>query len=112
MLSSQVSDMPYKDRQKQLRYWSDYQKKHPEKVKVRDLKRRYGISGIDYQKLVNNQNGKCAICKRTLPLNLDHNHETGQLRELLCRGCNWGIWSFGENVKRLKAAADYIQKWK
>lgn len=91
--------MAYKDKKKAAEYNRTYQRNNPEKVKLKILKYRYGISGVNFQEMTMRQDGKCAICKRSLPLNLDHNHDTGQLRELLCRGCNWGIWSFGEDEK-------------
>lgn len=55
------------------------------------LQRRFGISSAEYDLKLARQNGKCAIC--LLPptgrrLDVDHNHETGQVRDLLCQACN------------------------
>jgi len=55
------------------------------------LKYRFGINEKDYNLILKKQKGRCAICKK-LPLNqrldIDHNHTTGIIRGLLCRGCN------------------------
>jgi len=56
------------------------------------LKRLYGISLEQFNILFEEQNGVCAICMGTNPsgkrLAVDHDHETGQVRGLLCSMCN------------------------
>jgi hypothetical protein len=59
--------------------------------RARSLKRLYGISVEEYDRLFAEQDGRCAICSRTNPsgsLDVDHNHKTGAIRGLLCRRCN------------------------
>jgi hypothetical protein len=71
------------------------------------------------------QGGKCAICGTSEPWRglkgmsaadeyfcIDHDHETGELRELLCKGCNTGIGALQEDVVVLEAAVAYLRKWK
>jgi hypothetical protein len=55
-----------------------------------NLKVKYGISPGEYRKLLNVQGGACAICQRTdqKRLAVDHCHETGKIRALLCQRCN------------------------
>lgn len=48
----------------------------------------YGIPYEEYEKLLEQQEGKCAICKREEKLVVDHDHDTGQVRGLLCNRCN------------------------
>ncbi|MBA2280271.1 MAG: endonuclease VII domain-containing protein [Actinomycetota bacterium] len=58
------------------------------------------------------QGGGCAICgaapARLASLHLDHDHHTGAIRGILCINCNQGIGKFGEDVERLRRAAEYL----
>jgi len=66
-----------------------------------------------YRKLLKFQKGGCAICKvkpQGVSLAVDHNHDTGLLRGLLCFRCNRAYGLFHDNnVERLRAAADYLE---
>jgi hypothetical protein len=60
-------------------------------LRDRMYKARYGISHDDYESLYETQDGKCALCLKSVDkyeLCVDHCHNTGQVRGLLCRGCN------------------------
>jgi hypothetical protein len=66
---------------------------NPERTRNNDLKRNYGITLQEHQEMYDNQSGRCAICKKEgdgkwKKLCVDHNHETGKVRQLLCRRCN------------------------
>jgi hypothetical protein len=84
------------------------------------LKRYYGISIADYAEMYRKQDGKCAICRQaeegkdrhgnTRVLAVDHCHDTGAVRELLCYACNSMLGQAKDNVEVLLAAADYIRK--
>lgn len=83
------------------------------------LKRYYGISVEDYAAMLNAQDGVCAICARPetniangkiLPLSVDHDHGTGDVRGLLCNGCNRGIGFFKDNRETLLSAIKYLDK--
>ena len=52
------------------------------------LKKLYGLSPEQYEKLYNDQNGDCVLCKRHVKLDVDHNHDTEKVRGMLCRYCN------------------------
>lgn len=74
------------------------------------LMERYGITPEDYWRAWDEQGGACAICRapfEEVP-HADHNHETKIFRGLLCRGCNHGLGSFGDEVERLLSAATYL----
>lgn len=74
------------------------------------LRRQYGITVEEYDVLSASQNNCCAICGETPPGNLhvDHDHETGDVRGLLCRQCNTGLGLFREDVALLRKATDYL----
>jgi hypothetical protein len=73
------------------------------------LKKRWGISLDEFNKMVKFQNGKCAICKINPEiLHIDHNHESGKVRSLLCNQCNRGIGYLKESPRIFQAAIKYI----
>lgn len=66
---------------------------------------------FEYDELLRNQGGKCAICKidnDKSRLSIDHNHKTLEIRGLLCHECNSGIAYFDENATYLISAAIYL----
>lgn len=82
-------------------------------------KRNYGITDMQYQKLLDEQDGKCAICEKpetcilrgTLAaLAVDHDHVTGQIRGLLCQRCNRSIGLLYDDPVTLDKAAAYLRK--
>lgn len=84
------------------------------------LKRTFGITVDDYRVLFADQGGVCAICgePETLrdkfgtvrSLSVDHCHETGAIRGLLCTGCNVSLGRMNDDPQRLRAAADYLER--
>ena len=82
-----------------------------------DLRRNYGITHAEYDVMYGQQGGLCAICgEPAAPLHgkhapIDHNHTTGQVREILCGSCNTGIGYFMEDPEVLESAARYLRKW-
>jgi|SRR6185369_3578997 len=79
------------------------------------LKARFGITLDEYLSILKQQNYKCLICGISHSymghrLAVDHNHNTGKIRGLLCKGCNMGIGNFKENTSNLLKAVDYIKE--
>jgi hypothetical protein len=72
------------------------------------LKRRYGIGADEFDDLVRQQGGVCLICGRPDPEHVDHDHETGIVRGILCFNCNGGLGQFRDSVDALRAAAAYL----
>lgn len=63
--------------------------------------------------MILNQKGLCGICQRppgAEGFNLDHDHTTGKLRELLCGKCNRALGGFGDSIALLQAALEYLKK--
>ncbi len=79
-------------------------------------KQKYGITIEDYDKLYCEQNGVCDICgekervRKTKHLSVDHNHETGKVRGLLCFNCNNALGCMQDSVENLQKAIDYLNK--
>ncbi len=88
-----------------------------DRVKNKDLNRRYGISLNTYNLLFEIQNGCCAICgisqsKLKKKLYVDHDHDTKDIRGLLCHKCNTGLGLMKDDALILKRAIDYLGKSK
>ena len=80
------------------------------KQKRRSVIRSYGITPTYYNKLVILQDGRCAICK-CIPnrdLDIDHCHESGEIRGLLCSNCNKTLGMFKNDPELLQNAIDYL----
>lgn len=80
-------------------------------VQRRNVQRRaaqYGITPDDFIRMKQEQGGRCAICRETEELVIDHDHGTGEVRGLLCRNCNIGLGMFSDNVVSLAAAIFYL----
>ena len=85
------------------------------------LKRYYGLSLETYNVMLASQDGVCAICRgletyipnghgAPKPLSVDHNHETGQIRGLLCSNCNYLVGHCKEDRNVLIEAIKYLDK--
>jgi hypothetical protein len=77
------------------------------------LRIKYGITQEQYDEMVRRQNGLCAICAHAPSkkiLVVDHDHQTGAIRGLLCDGCNVGLGRFGDNPGLLAAALRYLER--
>jgi len=70
--------------------------------------RKYKLTNENYNLLVNNQKGKCAICFIETKLVVDHNHETGKVRGLLCGHCNKALGFIREDIKLLENIKNYL----
>ena len=93
-------------------------------VKNRDynLQYRYGITLEEYNTILEEQNGECAVCGTDDPKGrqsgrgkvkgfyVDHNHETGEIRGLLCNNCNRSIGLFNDAPSILEKAVLYLRK--
>ena len=85
----------------------------PQKAFAKALKGKYNLTIDDYDQLLLDQNGSCAICNGSETGHLgrfvvDHDHLTGKVRGLLCWSCNVGIGHLKDNPKILVSAANYL----
>lgn len=72
---------------------------------------KYGLLPGEYLAMEQNQFGRCAICGQTPKRGLvvDHDHETGDVRGLLCFSCNSGLGFFRDNIRLLAGAIVYLE---
>lgn len=115
----------YKDpaiRKTLLAKTAKWREANPEAEANKHLKRKYGITLEDYNRMFKEQNGVCAICgkvektrrrKKTDDnerLAVDHCHETGIVRGLLCFKCNTAIGSLGDTQEHVMKVIHYLTK--
>lgn len=100
--------------------WAEKQSKeyHSNRARKSKLKLSYNLTLEDYDKLLREQDGKCAICGTDTPTGkwkvfaVDHCHKTGIVRGLLCNECNRGIGLLRDSSDILKKALDYLNRYK
>jgi hypothetical protein len=74
--------------------------------------RKYGLTRDEYDRMLFEQSGKCAICERLMAKPcVDHNHDTEEVRELLCDQCNFAVGMVHEDALIAKRLAEYLEKW-
>lgn len=88
---------------------------NPERQRAAKLKERYGMTLEDYDTMLSNQAGGCAICASPVPkrkgstrLVVDHCHKTGVVRGLLCYRCNVGLGNFEDDPVLVLKALKYL----
>lgn len=101
------------------KWWAAAKEKHPEKyfemARRSRLKRLYGISLEDYDRLLTKQSGRCALCDKTPDkerngyLSVDHCHETGSVRGLLCEQHNLALGKMGDTEAAIVKLLAYIR---
>jgi len=91
-------------------------KKYKEICRKHHLKHDSGITPLQYNEILKQQGGGCAICggvntngKR---LAVDHCHKTGKNRGLLCTACNSGLGHFHDDINNLASAIKYLSRGK
>jgi len=90
----------------------------PGKRRQRDwtYRTKYGITLLEYEAMFKKQGGACAICQKQnldgKALHVDHDHDTGMVRGLLCFFCNGTLGKIGGSFDLWYAFFDYMEKWK
>jgi ribosomal protein S14 len=78
------------------------------------LKRNYGITLNEYNQMLLEQEHRCKICGTTEPggkygkFMVDHSHNTGEVRGLLCKSCNIALGEVGDNISTLQKMIEYL----
>lgn len=86
-----------------------------EELRCKNLKQNYNLTHEEWLKINESQNGVCAICKkpemrRGRPLSVDHDHQTGKIRGLLCSNCNTALGLLRDSIPNLSEAIDYLKR--
>jgi hypothetical protein len=86
---------------------------HKRRMRRAQLRLKFGITDTDYEAMFDAQKGLCQICGKadTRRLAVDHDHDRGFIRDLLCLRCNAGIGLLGDDPDRLLAAVAYLRAW-
>ena len=116
-ISEKKKEYYFENRDKRLEQMKDYYHENRERKKCLRLQRKYGITLDEYNQMFTDQNGCCAICgkhnkEKTRSLAVDHDHETGEVRELLCTSCNTSLGLLQENEEILLSMLAYIRRHK
>jgi len=106
------------DRENRIRASKEWQRNNPEKTehnRLRSKYRQYGLTEETYTALVQSQNNQCAICHVDFKelerkrIHIDHCHDTGKVRGILCHQCNIMIGFSRNDVNILKKAIKYLK---
>ena len=94
--------------------WKKYIRS-PKESKEYKLKYFFNLSYNDWELLKIKQNNSCAICNKsqdtlTKTMAVDHDHNTGKIRGLLCDSCNLGLGKFQDNIEILENALKYMKE--
>lgn len=101
-------------------FYKSRREKNPEKVRLEirrsELKCKYGLTLADYDALRQRQENRCGSCGDEFKpglnrVSVDHCHKTGVVRGLLCNNCNLGIGRFKDSPRRLRLAAQYMDRF-
>lgn len=93
---------------RQRKYASDYYHRNKQTLAMNRV-----VSPDEIKRMLEKQSNMCAIC--TLNISdkpcIDHDHETGEIRGLLCRRCNMGLGYFSDDPVFLKSAIEYLKSY-
>jgi hypothetical protein len=92
-------------------------KRNREKLIDQKLRRKFGMTLQQYKNILDKQSGQCIICGKTPEQNgkmlaVDHNHTTGQIRDLLCNNCNVTIGFIEKNGTEFDKLKWYLKRHK
>jgi hypothetical protein len=115
-----IERMDRKNELRRTRYRDDteYRQRKQAENRAQNL-RKYGLTPEDYDRMLAEQGGVCAICgsppdpegvRAASRLHPDHDHATSVNRDLLCLNCNIGVGHFRDDPALLRAAAAYIER--
>ena len=95
----------------------EYQRTHRKELFGNHLRRTYKLNLAEVEEMFEKQKGKCLICKDDMHMegrngtraHVDHNHNDGKIRGLICDRCNRGLGLFRENTQSLQNAIEYLK---
>jgi hypothetical protein len=103
----------YRNREKRNAANRLWRQAHPESQKKRDLRAKYRLTVDAFNALWAKQSGKCGVCQEPLrpgrTTHVDHDHNNGAVRGLLCGPCNWMLGCAKDRPDALRAGAAYLE---
>lgn len=84
----------------------DWRKRNPDAWKEHHYS-QYGLTAAQVEEM---KKGGCHICGRHVRLAIDHDHDTGAVRGVLCHACNTGIGKLGDSIEGLERALEYLKR--
>ena len=91
-----------------------YREANREVLSLKEKARRYGLLLADLAELLRKQRGRCAACGDKFTdskhQHVDHDHATGKVRGILCRGCNHALGNVNDDVERLLELVAYLRR--
>jgi hypothetical protein len=103
-------DNPERDAARQAAYRASGRKSISDRKSY--LKRKYGMTLAEYERILASQGGVCALCRRPprpgISLHVDHEHTSNRIRGLLCFQCNNALGDIEDNLAWLDAARYYL----
>lgn len=104
-------------RAKHAAYIRDWHKRNPRKAQEYQLRRCYGLTLEEYDAKLEEQDGVCGCCGREFNFDrfmrdrqVDHNHETGEFRGIVCARCNYILGRVDKDVEILELCVAYLRK--
>ncbi len=112
-LRARKEDQAVSNRERQRRWRARNPTAASEANRNNYLRSRYGITADDYDAAVVVRDRKCDLCGRPpseeyLKLHVDHDHNTGKVRGLLCISCNTGLGKLGDTVEAIQGVLAYL----
>ena len=97
-------------RKKSRAYYWKHREERLRHCRKHHYAKKYGISILDLERMLQSQQGICPICNDKIGENyaLDHDHQTGRIRAILCSNCNTGLGFFKESIALLGRALIYL----
>jgi hypothetical protein len=114
------AEFDHTTREGRAAYGRAHREAYPDLYRDKELQKKFGIGLAEYREKENAQNGVCAICGKgevaerwddVLALAVDHDHDTGALRGLLCIACNTAIGKFHDDPRIIRNAVAYLEGW-
>ena len=108
-----------KTREGRVAYYTHKNEQNKDKRRASELAIKFGLTPDQFHEMLIRQKGVCAVCGqpetasrngRQLQLSIDHCHQSGSIRALLCSRCNRGIGYLADNPETLRAAAAYVDR--
>jgi Recombination endonuclease VII len=87
-------------RENKIKNWGSTREYH--------LRGRYGIGQVEVDAMLEAQGGLCAVCRKADPEHVDHDHQTGKVRGMLCFNCNQALGNVRDSVPVLRALITYL----